>query len=50
MKPPAIVLDLSLVFEMVIKLDAANPAQLQEDTRRLNDLIHDLSELLSRYS
>lgn len=50
MKPPAIVLDLSLVFEMVIKLDAANPEQLQEDTRRLNDLIHDLSELLSRYS
>lgn len=50
MKPPAVILDLSLVFEMVIKLDASNPEQLQEDTRRLNDLLRNLGELLSRYS
>lgn len=50
MKPPAVILDLSLVFEMVIKLDASNPDKLQEDTRRLNDLLNDLSELLSRYA
>ena len=50
MKPPSVVLDLSLVFETVIRLDASNPEQLQEDVRRVNDFLNDLSELLSRYS
>lgn len=34
----------------VIKLDAAKLEQLQEEIRRVNNLLRDLDELLSRYS
>ena len=50
MKSPSVILDLSLVYEAVIRLDPAKPEQLEEDIRRLMDLLNDLSALLSRYS
>lgn len=44
------ILDLSLVYEVVLRLDPEKPEQLDEDIRRLMDLLNDLSALLSRHS
>lgn len=50
MKASSVILDLSLVYEVVLRLDPEKPDQLEEDIRRLMDLLNDLSALLSRHS
>ncbi|NJL21850.1 MAG: hypothetical protein HC895_15250 [Leptolyngbyaceae cyanobacterium SM1_3_5] len=47
---PQVVLDLNIVYETVIRLNPDRPEVLEEDIRRLTDLLNDLRELLTRHA
>lgn len=45
-----ILLDVSFVLETAIQLDPDRPEAIEEDLRRLLDMLSDLKNVLSRYT